>query len=198
MAKKSSVADTGVNTLSFRVVNITNHVRPPGHFLDSGKENGDRLIGVGKSITIQAQSADHLPEYVRSWLDKGYVRVYKSDGTLLESAPPMAGELSPGSVGPIREMSAEVYDNGFYEDEPDLSAAVPAAMPERMAPIIQSTAQSSPSSRVRVSLGSENEGVPAGEISPIPGDRPRSVDDSDKFSVKAQRGAHLGKQGNRG
>lgn len=171
---------------SFRVVNVTNQIQAPGFFLDFG-EKASKILGAGKHTVLQAENYDTLPEFIHEWVDKGYAKVYSAaDNTQISGT--VSGEITPSQVSPVREMSGEdlPHLDDFMEDEPDLEVAREAALP-----ISQSTAQMRP--KARVSLGQESENYSAQDgLSPIPGDRPVAVDNSEAFTIKAKGGRHVG------
>lgn len=176
------------------VTNITQKNGGAGYFLDPGEAYGNKLIGPNRSMTVDCPGG-HIPEFVQTWGDA--VTVHDaSTGDLM--AGPAAGEISPATLSPVREMTGS-QDDDFLNDEGDfdLNDARDAFMPEQSRPISGDLSQMS-KPRARVSLGTRSDEVVGGEISPIPGDRPRSLDDSEKYTVRAPRshavGAVIGKK----
>lgn len=178
---------------AFRVVNVTHQKTPRGHFLDFG-EKANKILGAGKQTVIQAESYEMLPDFVHDWVATGQAKVFNATGGEQLSGS-VSGEITPASLNPAREVRGEEFPDvdDFTEDEPDLSTALDAALPhEQGGAISQSTAQMA-SPKAKVSLGLETESYQANDgLSPIPGDRPRSVDNSDAFTVRAKGGKHVG------
>lgn len=183
------------------VTNVTQRNGSAGHFLDPGEAFGNKLLGPGRSMYFDCVNG-HLPDIIERWGDAVTVHDAASGDAL---SGPVAHEISRGVVSPVREMTGTqdgVEDDFMDGEELNLDDAVQAVIPsrltdERTAPIAGSLRQQQ-APRARVSLGSRNEEVIGGEISPIPGDRPRNLDDTERFTVKAPRshavGAVIGKK----
>lgn len=164
----------------FRVENIT-------HTLPGQPTNGFVLdfqntpfTATSRPLIIECEDGN-LPDLINAWREKGYVRVRNATSGEL-----VGGGLSDGVVtaGPkIDTASGEKYDSfdddGLNFDPTDAREAVlpnGAHMP--------STAQQS---RVKVSEGLREEKIDLDGISPLPGERATSVDDSGQFTIKAPR-----------
>lgn len=169
---------------AFRITNITNiATQSRGFFLDLGADNGGKHIGVGKNVVLEANSYDTLPACVIGWAEKNFVRVLDLGEKLVVGGPAMDGEMTPSGINPVSEARGSEEDE--FDAEPDLSSAVVAALPdqENFNPINQS---SSGHAKTRISEAMAEERS-ATDISPIPGDRPMSVDDTADFTVRAGR-----------
>lgn len=183
------------------VTNITQKFGGAGEFLDPGEKYGNRILGPGRSMQLDCPGGV-LPEVLEVWGR----RVSVHDATTGIEVLGTSGELTPGSVSPVREMAGDVdgdpKKDDFLEDEEpnmdEMEHALEARMPgtfggERTGAISGDLRQQSgPGQRARVSLGSRNEEVVGGEISPIPGDRPRDLDNSAQYTIKAPRAQHVG------
>lgn len=179
------------------VTNISQKRGGAGLFLDPGEAYGNKILGPGRSMQFDCVGGV-LPEILHVWGDN--VAVYDaSSGS--EVLGPSNGDLTPGVVSPVREMAGALdgdpkNDDFLYEEEPDFSDAREAVMPshlagERTAPISGDLRQQS-APRAKVSLGTRNDEVVGGELSPIPGDRPRDLDNSQQYTIKAPRTQHVG------
>lgn len=167
----------------YRIVNTTN-IDGRGSFLDLGSEHQGIILPAGKSTSLELA---YIPQLLMDWAEQGKIKIYDAE-TGEAAAGTSAVDISRGAVAPVGEVSASEFDIG--EDEPDLNEAIPAALPSRAnGAHMPDNAQQS---RAKVTLGHENEEYPSDEISPIPGDRPRSIDDSAKFTVKAPRAQGVG------
>lgn len=185
--------------MQIRVTNITNEITPAGEFIDLGPSFGNYLLRAGASW--QGEVGEAVPQLFIQWAAKGKVRVVRAS-----DQEPMYGpvaDITPKTVSPFREMNSA--QDSIDEEEPDLEEAVEAALPVQTGsrgshlPSTEQVYNAAP--KVRVSLGETANEVGKAvdtDISPIPGDRPRSVDDSDKFTVKAPNyqavGAVVGKR----
>jgi hypothetical protein len=181
------------------VTNITHKNGGAGVFLDPGEVYGNKILGPGRSMTFDCVGGV-LPDVLEVW--GNMVAVYDAEkGTEVLGAG--GGELTPGTVSPVREMAGAVdgdpKDDDFLEDEePNLDSAIDAVMPggqmpaERTGPISGDLRQQAPPPRARVSLGSRSDEVIGAELSPIPGDRPRDLDNSQQYTIKAPRANHVG------
>lgn len=166
----------------FRVKNTTHKKHPPfGYFLD----HESKLFGADKSIVIDAPD-EVLPDTIQKWADEGLVSV----------ADMTSGEIINGEAQSIvtagtrvNEASGQEYDDGDelgFDPELAKEATLPngAHMP---------SIQQMPAAKARVTLGTETENHGnTDSLSPIPGDRPRSVDDSDQFTIRAPRSQQVG------
>jgi hypothetical protein len=171
--------------MQIRVTNITNEITPAGEFIDLGPSFGNYLLRAGASW--QGEVGESVPQLFIEWATKGKVRVVRAS-----DQEPMYGpvaDITPKTVSPFREMNS--VQDSIDEEEPDLEEAVEAALPVQTGsrgshmPSTEQVYAAAP--KVRVSLGEtvNDVNVVDNDISPIPGDRPRNVDNSDKFTVKA-------------
>jgi len=171
----------------YRIVNVTNLTGGRGNFLDLGEISSGVFIPPGKSVTVELS---YIPQILRDWAEAGNVRIHNDTTGQIEMGP--SADISRSMVAPVGEVSATELDIG--EDEPDLAEAVPAALPHQADTRSNGAhlPDNSQQSRAKVTLGSQDESYPVDAISPIPGDRPRSIDDSEKFTVKAPRTQGVG------
>lgn len=161
-----------------RILNTTMAISPPrGFALDlEGK-----YIGPGREITIELPV---IPVILEEWTRKGWARFQDADDKTPISTPGEAA-VTPGTV------VNEAKPSDFEEEEFDLALAKEASLPHEAtpAPIEQSNAQMQ-GAKVSFSMGEAT--TDADHLSPIPGDKPRSVDESDKFSIRAPRADAVG------
>lgn len=184
-----------VKTTKIRVTNITKgREGGRGMFLDPGEKYGNKLIAPGHTMLFDTPNGS-LPECVETWKERGFISVHDANTAEL-LAGPLSGEISPGILNPVRPATksqdeSHLDDNDpFGEDLMDFDSAKEAIL-EHTAPVDQSP------HRIKVSLGRSEEEVIGGEISPIPGDRPRDLDGG-TATIKAPRshavGAVIGKK----
>ena len=137
-----------------------------------------------------------IPVTLEEWQAKGWVRIEDADAAPVSK--PGEEAVTLGTV--VQEavasevLSSRTDEDDILEDEEfDLTIAKEATMPvtQSSEAILGATAQM-PDGRASVSLGSSQETVSAELVSPIPGDKPRSVDESEKFTVRAPRAAGVG------
>lgn len=165
-----------------------------GLFLDPGEAYGNKIIGPGRSMTFDCPGG-HLPDILQVWGDNVSVYDALSGSEVLGASD---GELTPGVVSPVREM-AGAYDGDpkhddflLEEEEPDFADAREAVLTSQMAGPIAGDLRQQSAPRAKVSLGSRSDEVVGGELSPIPGDRPRDLDNSQQYTIKAPRAQHVG------
>lgn len=176
-----------------RVTNITNRNAPAGEMLDMGEDFKGVVIAPGRSKILRPPGGQ-VPDFLMDWVARGKVVIHDgSSGDSLGSGAEYGTDLTPKRVAPVREANGEQdLDNNEIDGEPDLSEeeAVEAAMPRAGAVLgrMQGTEQAP---RARVELGmSEGTGadeVIGGELTPLPGERPRDIDNAQNFTVKAGR-----------
>jgi hypothetical protein len=159
----------------YRITNITHTLKefPRGFCLDFD----------GKFFTPTHYIIVEVPaisEQLQEWIDKKWARL-EDAGAALVSKP----EETKVSLGVnINEANpTEVEEDEL--DEFNLADAKEAALPQAEQGHIQSISQVDNKPRAKVTLGSENEHMPADIHSPIPGDRVRNVDDTAAFTVRA-------------
>lgn len=177
-------------------IRVTNITKNPGRrFLDPGDKYGNRIIAPGHSMFFDTPDGTY-PECIQPWIEQNWVKIEDAKSGSLLSAP-VSGELTPGLVSPIREMRSSDEHDDFGEDI-DLEDAREAILPGHLAgkSPIESTSPMVPDTRqqrAKVTTALRDEQVPASQgFSPIPGDTPRSVDESDKFTIKAPRSHAVG------
>jgi len=174
---------------AFRITNVSNiSTQSRGFFLDLGIDNGGKHIGVGQQIVLEANSYDLLPGCVHDWARQAFVRVVDldKDGGSVVAGFPVSGELTPSTINPISEARGE----DDMDEEPDLSDAVGARMPstENTGPIAGSLDQMG-STRITDAAAEERYSK---DLSPIPGETPKNLDDTERFTVRAPRSKHPG------
>lgn len=174
---------------TFRITNVSNvATQTRGFFLDLGKENGDKHVGVGKTLILSAERYEHLPACVQDWAKRGWARVVDLDQNAVVGGPGVDGELTPSMINPVREMNGEDQ----LDEEPDIADAHEAVLPnmEGTGPINQSSRQMA-SSNTKVSQAMAEERV-NGDLSPLPGEKPREIDNMSDFTVRAPRSRESG------
>lgn len=169
--------------MHIRVTNITSELSPAGEFLDLGPVYSNFLLRAGASW--QGEVGDYVPQLFIDWAAKGKVRVVSA-----QSGDPLYGpisDLTPKTIAPFRELSP-AEDDPFGEETPDMDEAVEANLRTQATGGHMPSTQQIDQPKIRVSLGTTQNSTQKlydGSLSPIPGDRPRSIDDSEKFTVKA-------------
>lgn len=197
----------------FKIVNVTHTINPPGRFLSLPPTNPDnkndhgRLVGTGKSVMIEAGSQHALPDQLQTWAKRGWIKIYDADSmSQVGGAPNVVGEIIQGTGSPVREISADKADRDHEYDideiEPDVTSAREASLPIQQggktsfgAHMPDTRQDAGPQMRGKVSLGMETERFDPNvedQLSPIPGDRPVSVDESAQFTIRAPRKNHVG------
>lgn len=176
--------------MNIRVVNITHERGAAGSFLDLGPEFKNAIVRAGGSW--QGAVGDSIPQMFQDWAARGLVRIL--DATNGETLFGAAQDITPRSVSPFREMGAS---RDIMDEEPDMDEAVEAMLPtqagkrivERGAHMPDNRQVQSPDRRASVSLAETTTevGHVHDPLSPIPGNTPRNVDDSDAFTIKAPR-----------
>jgi hypothetical protein len=125
-----------------------------------------------------------IPVILEEWKAKGWVRIDDADAAPVSS--PGEAVVTQGTV--VKEAAASEFKEDLMEEDdffnPEL--AKEATLPSQTAPLMGSLNQGA-QQKAKVSLGSEKEHIPVDHVSPIPGDRPRSVDDSEQFTVRAPK-----------
>jgi len=177
---------------AFRVTNVTNlALGSRGHFLQMDETYQNRTIPVGGNIVLKAEFYELLPQYIQEWAAKNWVRLY--DMTAVEGDGYIAGlraggEITPSSINPIKEMKGSDL---IEDDEVDLTEAFEAELKtsESTGPIVESTSQMQPSVKITQALQEERH---SHDLSPIPGETPKTLDDSEKFTVRAPRSKQPG------
>lgn len=189
---------------TFRIVNVTNIATGGrGHFLQMGEEiYKNKIIAVGASFVVQAEQYEHLPHYIMEWADKNWIKVHDLDAqgdSSFVAGLRAGGEITPSSVNPIKEMKSRDIDkfgvdrDDSYDgdEEINFSDAVEVKLPdthENTRPINQSTSQMT-NAKISPSMQEERHST---DLSPIPGERPVELDNSEKFTIKAPRAHQQG------
>lgn len=169
--------------LKLKLTNTTPLVMPP-HGMALDYKN--TIIPANKYAIL---SLEHVDELLETWVTRGWVKLNQADTGELLSKPSELAITAGTKINEVAVSQLPQSDDSLDEEiDFDPSNAREAAMPAgHMGDISQ---QSSPPIGARVSLGSESDGGANIGLSPIPGDRPRSVDDAEAFTVKAPR--HVG------
>jgi hypothetical protein len=160
-----------------RITNITSLKHPPVGF---GLDFNGHYIGANPTRPLIID-IPVMPFLLEEWEAKGWVKIQDADDKTPVSMPvPSEKAVTPGT------QLNEVSDSLMEEEELDLTVAKEAALvgAEKDSHVPLQDINQAP--KAKVSLGSEDENMSSG-LSPIPGDRPVSVDDSEKFTVKAPR-----------
>ena len=174
-----------------RIYNITSFLHSPGIGLDFEKKyippNPNKPLVIDLPV---------IPQLLEEWAAKKWVKWVDAD-----DKTPVTKEtetvITPGPLSEAKASEVDALDELDDGDIVDFSIAKEAALPgdagvEKSGPVplqpINQTHVEEPSKgRAKVSLGSEDKMNMAETVSPIPGDRPRSIDNSDAFTVRAPR-----------
>jgi hypothetical protein len=164
-----------------RVQNISAITRPPnGQMIDYH----GTIISPNRYAILSVEVVDHDLE---RWREQGLIKISDADSGTVIGGSALDGAVTAGTR--LREANGE-QDLDIEEEEFDLSDAKDAVLPpiQSHPGIIQDE-----KSGAKVSLGSEEETFESTlDLSPIPGDRPRTIDNADKFTIKAPRQQHTG------
>jgi hypothetical protein len=162
--------------MKVRIHNTTPTHFPPGHALDfDGK-----FINRGKHVTVDIPT---IPEILEDWIKIGKARVEEvTDATTLSA-------LAETVVTKGTDIQEATADDNFEEDDIfDLSDAKEATLVSAdPAPKATVGLDSAPKRGAKVSLGSQDENLVADGLSPIPGDKPVSIDNAEAFTIRAPR-----------
>lgn len=157
-----------------------------------GLEFQGHYIGANRQLVLDLPV---IPVTLEEWQAKGWVRIEDADAAPVSK--PGEEAVTLGTVvqeAVASQVLSSEADDGILEDEEfDLSIAKEAMMPvtESTGAVLGSNEQML-GSRASVSLGSTEETIPADQVSPIPGDMPRTVDESAKFTIRAPRSPGVG------
>jgi hypothetical protein len=172
-----------------RIYNITAFLKQPGFGLDfEGRyiaPNPERPLVVEVAV---------IPEILERWERDKWVKLQDA-----ENKTPVTKEseavVTPGTQ--VNEASGQEVDHladSLDDDVFNMDAAKEAALPanERGGPaplqsINQMPVEEKSKSRVKVTLGTSDKPGLSDSVSPIPGDRPVSIDNSEAFTVRAPR-----------
>jgi hypothetical protein len=166
---------------AFKVLNVTHQAtKTRGFFLDLGVQNGNKNMGVGKHVILDVANKHLLPECVLTWAKDGWVQISElNKDSDMDTAP--AADITPKTLNPFTEANGE----NEFDEVPSLDDAVPARLPsENLGPVEGSTAQ------LANVTGAAAEERYSQDLSPIPGETPRSVDSSDDFTIKAPKSTY--------
>jgi len=168
-----------------RIYNITSFLRPPGFGLDfEGRyipANPNRPLIIDIPV---------VPEILERWVEAKWAKVVDADDKTPVTKESEA-TVTPGTqVNEVAAADLDVLEDDIFDFSVAKEAALPSDVAETMGPaplqpINQMPAAEQP--RAKVTLGSEDKMNMADTVSPIPGDKPRSVDNSDAFTVRAPR-----------
>ena len=163
---------------AFRITNISNiATKTRGHFLDMGSEHQNKSMSVGGQLVLEAKSFDLLPACVLGWRADGLVRVVNLDDGA-EISPAFSGELTPKSVNRFNEVNSE----DEFDAEPNLDEAVPARVPTESTGAMAGDI----SQMVKISDAAAEERYST-DMSPFPGEKAKSVDDNEQFTIRAPK-----------
>jgi len=166
-----------------RIVNITPIIRPPlGHFLDYH----NHVIAPNRPLVLDLPVID---EVLESWAAQGFIRITNAeDGTPI-SGPGEAIVTAGTRISEIAQtqLPEDITEDDEVDFDPEAAREASLSKGAHSPPLTQEYQP-----RTKISLGTETENHQYDGLSPIPGDRPRSVDDSEKFTVKAPRSVGVG------
>jgi len=157
-----------------RITNITAFKSPPGFGLDFMEHYIPANAARPLIIDIPV-----IPQILEEWQANGWCKIQDAD-----DKTPVTKE-SEAAVTPGTQVK-EAHDALLEEEDFDLSVAKEAALPST-GPVPMQDIRQTEHPRAKVSLGTEDGMNLSDTHSPIPGDRPVSVDDSDQFTVRAPR-----------
>ena len=178
-----------------RITNITNTSPKfrPGRFVDFAGV----LIGAGKSATVDLSRVDHKLhpgsdfDRLQKWAQEGKIRVANAtDGTPITM--PEDTDVTPGTR--FNEAAASripASDHDDFEEDFDPTIAKEADMPATAA-VGAHSPENTNTSKTRISMSGEEPNWDNSGTSPIPGAKPRYVDDAEQFTVRAPRQAGPG------
>jgi len=168
-----------------RIYNITSFLRPPGFGLDfEGRyipANPNRPLIVDVPV---------IPEILERWIADKWAKVQDADDKTPVTKESEA-TVTPGTqVNEVAGSDLDALEDDIFDFSVAKEAALPTDIPEKtgpvpLQPINQMAAEEKP--RAKVTLGSEERMNLADTVSPIPGDKPTSVDNSEAFTVRAPR-----------
>jgi hypothetical protein len=166
-----------------RITNITSFLQPPGFGLDFHQHyippNPARPLVIDIPV---------IPQILEEWQENKWCKVQDADD---KTPVTKDSVITPGlQVNEAKASKVDTLDDDLDEEGFDLTVAKEAALtgnepvggPVPIHPINQAER-----AKAKISLGTEDGMNLADTHSPIPGDRPVSVDDSDKFTVRAPR-----------
>lgn len=169
--------------MKIRVTNLTHSVQPPtGFFLDFD----NKFLPAGRALTIEVSV---IPQAVQEWADKGWAKIQDADSGEHLSGPGEAVVTAGTRINEVADSQYDEFDDIGFNPEDAREAALPNGA--HMPPIGQMEQP-----RARVSLGmSETVNTANADFghTPLPGETPRSVDDSAAFTIRAPRSQEVGK-----
>jgi hypothetical protein len=176
-----------------RISNITNVKNPPGFFLDFA----GALIGAGKHAVVdlskinQEKHPGSTLDRLQTWVSEGKARVVDA-GSGAPITVPEDTDVTPGTrFNEVASSQLPASDAEDFEEDFDPSLAKEADMPHT-ASVGAHAPNTASVANTKVSLSGEEPNWDNSGTSPIPGAKPRYVDDSEQFSVRAPRAPGLG------
>lgn len=167
-----------------RIYNTTSFLKFPGFGLDFQ----GHYIGPNPERPLIIE-VPVVPEILERWEAIGWAKVKDADDKTPVTKPSEAA-VTPGTqVNEAASSSMDLEDDIF----PDMAVAKEASLPmEGAGPaplqsISQSDSGEAARARTKVTFGTSDRPGLADSVSPIPGDKPTSVDNSEAFTVRAPR-----------
>jgi hypothetical protein len=173
-----------------RIYNITSFLKFPGFGIDFDGHylapNPDRPLIVEVAV---------VPQILEDWQARRWIKIQAADDKTPVTKESEAA-VTPGTqVNEVASVQVDALNDELDEDIFNFDTAKEASLtadstpgPAPMQSIRQmQTEEELVRSRVKVSLGTSDKPGMADSVSPIPGDRPRSVDNSEAFTVRAPR-----------
>ena len=168
-----------------RITNTTSFLKPPGFGLDYL----GRYIppNPARPLVIEVPVIDDVLEV---WQSNKWCKVQDAD-----DKTPVTKEtettISPSLLGEAKASAVDSLDDSLDEDIMDFSMAKEAALSadvlEKTGPVPMQSINQMPQARAKVTLGTREPAGLTDSVSPIPGDRPTSIDNSEAFTVRAPR-----------
>lgn len=172
-----------------RIFNVTNTKTPVGHFLDFG----GTLIPSGKNAVVDLTKIDmekhpgSTLDCLQRWVKEGIAKVVDA-GDNSPIAEAVENEFTPGTrFNEVASSQLPETDSDDFEEDFDPALAKEADMPATATVGAHSPDNRNVGAAPKVSLSGEEPNWDNAGTSPIPGSKPRYVDDSEKFSVRAPR-----------
>ena len=178
-----------------RITNTTAFLKPPGFGLDYlGKYIPPNPT---KPLIIEVPVVDDVLEM---WQANRWCKIQDA-----EDKTPVTKEtetqISPSLIDEAKASVVDTLSDNLDEDIMDFSSAKEAALtnvPESTGPVPMQAINQMPAEgelqtpagtrvKAKVTLGERDKGGLASTVSPIPGDKPTSIDNSDAFTVRAPR-----------
>jgi hypothetical protein len=165
-----------------RITNITSFLKPPGFSLDYKKHflppNPARPLILDVSV---------IDETLEHWAANKWIKIQEADDktpVIPESVTAAVG--TPTKINEVVGSDFDTVEDDIFDTSVAKEATLPSDLVDKVGPVpLQPINQAAP--RVKVSLGTQDSGNLADAVSPIPGDRPTPVDNSEAFTVRAPR-----------